>query len=71
MCFGGDDPPQAPNNAPTYSTDQAQAASAAAEIAKDPTADDGTPATKPAASMGDTTAKQQKASGANLSNLRM
>jgi hypothetical protein len=67
MCFGGNDPPQAPNNAPTYSTDQAQAAGAAAEIAKDPTVDD-TPA-KPV-SMANTTAKS-KASGANLPGLRM
>jgi hypothetical protein len=68
MCFGGNDPPQAPNNAPTYSTDQAQAAGAAAEIAKDPTTDDNIK--QPPQSMADTTAKS-KASGANLTNLRM
>lgn len=70
MCFGGDDPPQAPNNAPTYSTDQAQAASAAAEIAKDPTVDDDLQNKVAPSSMSDTTATS-KATGANLSSLRM
>jgi hypothetical protein len=69
MCFSSD-PPQAPNNAPTYSTDQAKAASAAAEIAKDPTADDSLQASKVASSQ-DTTASQSKNSGAMLGNLRM
>lgn len=70
MCFGGDDPPQAPNNAPTYSTDQAQAAAASAEIAKDPTVDDNMPKVAPA-SMADTSAKSNKAAGVGLNGLRM
>lgn len=69
MCFGGNDPPQAPNNAPTYSTDQAKAAAASAEIAKDPTADDELAAVKPKpASQGNVMGKN---SGAMLDNLRM
>ena len=70
MCFGGDDPPQAPNNAPSYSTDQAKAASAAATIAADPTQDDDL---KNAAMQNPVsqTHTAQKNSGANFTNIGM
>lgn len=70
MCFGGDDPPQAPNNAPTYSTDEAKAASAAATIAKDPAQDDDLTANPQQAKPSQAT-KASSTSGAAINNLRM
>lgn len=67
MCFGSDEP-QAPNNAPTYSTDQAKAASAAATVAKDPTQDDSLNNGLPKVSQNN---QQSSASGSNIANLGM